>query len=145
MEQKQDSEFFVELPLINLKNCFVKNEEKDFYNVVYTGENLSFLLILSHDILDKQYSTINMEELYKINKHFKLFGFVITNSSLNVSLNRFKEMLENNYASDIIDTLQKWSVFKIDYSAKGVEVEHPISQLKNQIMNIINKNKKSYI
>lgn len=146
MEKEQDIDLFLTLPQVVLKNCFVKNEEREFYNILYINENLSFLLILTHEcIWNETYPTMTMEQLYKLPIPFELFGFVITNSSLDLSVERFKTMMETNYASDIVETLEKWAVFRISYNKKGIDLKNPISSLKKTIHDIINKNDTKYI
>jgi hypothetical protein len=146
MENKQDIDFYLKLPSVDLKNCFVENREREFYNILYVGETLSFLLILSHEcIWNESYTVMSMEKLFTLQKEFDLFGFVITNSSLDISTNRFKTMIESNYANDIIETLEKWSSFRIIYKNKKAEFKNPISSLKSTIFNIIDKNNTRFI
>lgn len=146
MEKEQDIDFYLKLPPVALKNCFVKNKEREFYNILFEYNHLSFLLILSHEcIWNESYQTMSMEQLYKIPVAFEMFGFVITNSSLNSSLERFSLMLESNYASDIIETLEKWSVFRITYKNGKIDFKNPISQLKKTISDIIDTNKTRFI
>lgn len=132
-------DFLAMLPDIQLQNCYIGNLEKDFYSIIYKSEKFTFMLILEHDIHNKEFYKISLNELHKEKINFSMYGFLISNQSTR-GVQSFKNMMTVSPTGDILNDLKLWSIFKVNNIDSKIEIKKPSTQLLTQIENIISDN-----